>query len=77
MQPAYCPHEYPFAMPSPVWTPDGLGFAYLNPDRPENIWVQAIDGRPARRLTNFSDRQIASFAWSPDGKRLAITAHSF
>jgi hypothetical protein len=35
--------------------------------------VQPIDGSPRRQLTHFTDnRTITDFAWSRDGKRLAI-----
>jgi dipeptidyl aminopeptidase/acylaminoacyl peptidase len=65
--------EQPFAMFSPKWTPDGRGWAYRNPNDLANIWVQPIDGGPARPLTQFTDRQVTSFNWSADGKRLAVT----
>ena len=53
------------------WTPDGRGVAYA---REENIWVQPLGGGPPRQLTRFADRrEIRFFAWSRDGKRLAIT----
>jgi len=64
--------EQPFLFPPAAWTPDGHGFAYLNPQQPANIWVQPIDGGPARPLTRFTDRRIRGFAWSPDGTRLAV-----
>jgi Tol biopolymer transport system component len=54
------------------WTPDGAGFLYVT-GTPQNLWVESLDGRPARQLTHFTDdRQIADAAWSRDGKRLAI-----
>jgi Tol biopolymer transport system component len=56
----------------PRWTPDGREFAYRDPNEPANIWIQPIDGGPARPLTHFTDHQITNFAWSPDGKRLAV-----
>jgi TolB protein len=53
------------------WTPDGRGVAYATE---ENIWVQPSGGGPPRQLTRFDDgRPIGFFAWSSDGKRLAIT----
>jgi serine/threonine protein kinase/Tol biopolymer transport system component len=53
------------------WTPDGRGVAYA---REGNIWVQPLGGGLPRQLTRFADgRPIGSFAWSRDGKRLAIT----
>jgi eukaryotic-like serine/threonine-protein kinase len=67
------PREQPFSMIEPIWTPDGRGFAYLNEDDPANIWIQPIDGGSPRPLTHFTDRRITSFAWSPDGKRLAAS----
>ena len=55
------------------WTPDGRALAYVQADAPSNIWVQSIDGGPARQLTSFTDRRIVAYAWSPDGKQLAIS----
>ena len=53
------------------WTPDGRGVAYSSEG---NLWVQALSGGAPRQLTRFTDtRPIGSFAWSRDGKRLAIT----
>jgi Tol biopolymer transport system component len=52
------------------YTPDGRGIAYSSEG---NLWVQALDGGAPRQLTRFTDsRPIGSFAWSRDGKRLAI-----
>jgi Tol biopolymer transport system component len=52
-------------------TPDGRGFAYLDAAG-TNIWIQPVDGTPPRRLTQFDDQIITSFAWSPDGSQLAV-----
>ena len=59
---------------SPVWTswtPDGRGIAYVDTTS-SNIWSQPLDGGLPRQMTHFTDREIKSFAWSRDGKRLAI-----
>ena len=41
------------------WTPDGTALAYImNKDGVSNIWIQPIDGRPARQFTNFKSDQI-------------------
>ena len=55
------------------WTPDGRGIAYYDLAT-RNIWIQPLDGSAPRQLTHFTDdREIADFAWSHDGKRLAIS----
>jgi Tol biopolymer transport system component len=55
------------------WTPDGSAIAYTDTGR-MNIWVQPMkeDAKPYQ-LTHFSDRSIVDFAWSHDGKQLAIS----
>ena len=56
------------------WTPDGTEIAYVeNRGGVSNLWSQPLDGSAARSLTNFSSGQIFSFAWSPDGQKLALT----
>ena len=56
------------------WTPDGRGIAY---HKDSNVWIQPLDGGPARQLTHFTDgRSIPDFAWSRDGKRLAVARMS-
>jgi Tol biopolymer transport system component len=45
------------------------------PGQPMNIWTAPLNGGPIRRqLTHFTDvdEMIVDFAWSPDGKRLAV-----
>jgi Tol biopolymer transport system component len=37
-----------------------------------NIWSLPLDGGSPRQITRFADRQISSYAWSNDGKRLAV-----
>ena len=45
----------------------------LVPPATTNLWIQPLDGKAPRQLTHFTDgRTIADFAWSRDGKRLAI-----
>lgn len=55
------------------WTPDG-SIAYAKTTPGENIWVvQPVIGSQPRQLTRFTDgRAILDFAWSSNGKRLAI-----
>ena len=56
------------------WTPDGRGLAYLDVRKgASNIWSQPLDGGPPKPLTNFEkSSQVLSFAWSRDGKQLAM-----
>ena len=59
----------------PRWLPDGRGFAYLENFNPSaNLWVQPLDGSEPRQLTHFTDGKWSGhFAWSRDGKQLAIS----
>ncbi|HEV7902439.1 MAG TPA: hypothetical protein VGO96_01255, partial [Pyrinomonadaceae bacterium] len=51
------------------WTPDGRALTFVdNRDGVSNIWLQPLDGSPAKQLTNFTSETIFRFAWSPDGK---------
>jgi Tol biopolymer transport system component/DNA-binding winged helix-turn-helix (wHTH) protein len=52
------------------WTPDGRALTFVdNRDGVSNIWLQPLDGSPAKQLTNFTSETIFRFAWSPDGKK--------
>jgi Tol biopolymer transport system component/DNA-binding winged helix-turn-helix (wHTH) protein len=56
------------------WTPDGGGLAYMDTRTGvANIWARPLDGGPERQLTDFKSEQIFKFAWSRDGKQLAVT----
>jgi Tol biopolymer transport system component len=66
-------------VPAPrAWTPDSKGIAYIDPRTRADIWIQPLDGGAPRRLTRFpSDGQeIWDFAWSTDGRRLAVARAS-
>jgi eukaryotic-like serine/threonine-protein kinase len=53
------------------WAPDGGGWTYVNA---QNVWLQPVDGSMPKPLTQFTDgRAIADWAWSYDGKRLAVS----
>ncbi len=55
------------------FTPDGKNVAYRVVDNgTDNIWMQPVDGSKGRQVTNFTTDHIRSFAWSPDGKTLAV-----
>lgn len=53
------------------WTPDGRALLYID-NRLSNIWSQPVDGGKPSQLTNFQGDQIFNFAWSHDGKGLAL-----
>jgi len=46
------------------WTPDGKGLSFIVDS---NLWVQPLDGSPAKPLTDFKSDLTANFAWSPNG----------
>lgn len=56
------------------WTPDGQNLTY--PVYDGNLWNQPVAGGPPRQITNFQTGDIFSFAWSRDGKRLAVVRGS-
>ncbi len=59
------------------WTPDGLGIAFLakrDGDEHEALYVIPLAGGEASRTASFDDRAINSYAFSSDGKRLALLA---
>jgi Tol biopolymer transport system component len=59
------------------WTPDGSALAYVDTrGGVSNIWRLPIDGRPPTQLTDFKSDQIFRFAWSRDGKQLALVRGS-
>ena len=59
------------------WTPDGQSLTYgVGDGLADNLWNQGMGGGPPRRITNFDTGEILRFAWSRDGKRLAIVRGS-
>jgi acylaminoacyl-peptidase len=55
------------------WAPDSRTLTYIDTRRgASNIWSLPIDGGNAVQLTDFKDHFIPSFAWSLDGKQLAM-----
>ncbi|MCM3871636.1 MAG: protein kinase [Pyrinomonadaceae bacterium] len=56
------------------WTADGRDLTYVDTRAGvSNIWIQRIDGGAPRQLTDFKDQRIFGFAWSRDGKQLALS----
>lgn len=57
------------------WTPDGRAIAFQDSrNNGANIWAVALDGKgEAKPLTDFKTESLDfSFAWSRDGKQLAV-----
>jgi serine/threonine protein kinase len=56
-----------------TFAPDGKSVAYIIRDKGvDNIFVQPLDGSVGHQATNFNVDSIAKFAWSQDGKTLAV-----
>jgi serine/threonine protein kinase/Tol biopolymer transport system component len=59
------------------WMADGRGMAGVD-DRSgiPNLWTFPFDHSPGKQLTHFPQSEIREFAWSPDGKRIALSRGS-
>ena len=56
------------------WSVDGSAILYNSSvGNVVNIWRQPIDGGEPKQVTDFKDSEISSFAWSRDGRSLALT----
>ena len=65
--------KLPAGSSDPRWSPDGKSLQFsLTRRGAANIWEQPLTGGPPRQVTSFTDRQIGGFAWSRDGKQLAV-----
>ena len=59
------------------WSPDGKGFDLVRMQNGvENLWRLPLDGGPLRQITSFDSDRIFTFAWSVDGKSLALARGS-
>jgi Tol biopolymer transport system component len=55
------------------WSPDSKSFQYvLTRGGVSNLWEQPLKGEPARQVTHFKAETIFDFAWSHDGRQLAL-----
>jgi Tol biopolymer transport system component len=73
-------HQFDFpglAWPQCRWAPRGDAIDYiLTRNGISNIWRQNLNGGPPKQITNFESLEIFNFAWSHDGKQLAMTRGS-
>jgi serine/threonine protein kinase len=57
----------------PRWTPDGKGITYVERrGNATSTWLQPLDGKPPRKISDFKEPGIRWRDWSPDGKQMAI-----
>ena len=54
------------------WHPSGLALTYANGRSDSDVWNQSLSGASLVRLTDFREKIIFGFDWSPDGKNLAL-----
>lgn len=55
------------------WTPDGKALAYVSSSSgASNIWIQPLNSGQFRKLTDFKEAEITSFAWSADGRQIVL-----
>ena len=59
------------------WTPDGHALTLVHDtiENVQNVYMLPLAGGPPVKLTSFSSEPgiVAAYAWSPDGKKFAIT----
>ena len=59
------------------WTPDGraLAFVHNTTGNTQNIYMRSLAGGAPVQLTHFNSEPglILAYAWSRDGKKLAVT----
>jgi len=55
-----------------AWSADSTSLTYIDRNKGWNVMRQAIAGGEPTSLIRFTEGQTAEFAWSPDGRRLAI-----
>jgi TolB protein len=56
------------------WSPDGRSVVVMkDTDNASNLWALPLDGGKPRQLTDWKSDRIFWFAWSRDGRQLAVT----
>ena len=55
------------------WAPDGKALQFVvASQRVGNVWAQPLNGAPPSEVTHFNTDQIFTFAWSRNGRQLAM-----
>ena len=57
------------------FSPDGTRLTFMRSvdDGPPQIWVMAVDGSGAKKVTDFK-KGVFDYVWSPSGDQLAVCA---
>src|SRR5439155_18931047 len=56
------------------WAPSGDALTYVKElDGVGNLWSQPLDGSAPKQVTQFTNLQLFSYAWAPDGKQLFLS----
>jgi len=62
----------------PQFTRDGKAITYIIHDHgADNLWLQPLDGSPGHQVTYFPDDTVRFYAYSADGKNLAVMRTHF
>ena len=60
----------------PRFSPDGASIAFISDrDGAQNIWLMSPDGSSPTQVSEESQREVNSLAWSPDGEYLFTRKH--
>ena len=56
------------------WAPAGDALTYVKEtDGVGNLWRQALDGSAPKPITDFTNLQLFTYAWAPDGGRVFLS----
>lgn len=68
--------DLPLFIPRPAvrWHPSGMSLSFLDPnDNSTNVWYKPLSNAPPVRATNFDYERIFAYAWSRNGRHLAVS----